>query len=515
MSANPLPPTTPIGIIGAGTMGAGIAQIAALAGHPVLLYDTRPHAAQTAIAQLRATLDKLAAKGRLTAGQVEQTKENLQPAPALEALANCGLILEAIVEDLNAKRTLFAQLEASTPPETLFATNTSSLSITAIAAQLRHPGRLAGMHFFNPAPLMPLVEIITGLATSPTTLDTLEATAQSWGKRTVRARSTPGFIVNRVARPFYAEALRLLTERAADPATLDALFREAGSFRMGPFELMDLIGHDINFAVTRSVFEATFHDPRFTPSLLQKELVDANRLGRKTGQGFYAYAPNTPAPEAQTLPPSPLPSPIRLFGNDPLTTLLRNRLHTISEAFELAPAHPDLRLAQTPHATLYRTDGRSATQRAQDLNNRNVVLVDLAHDYNTATHLGITAADQASPLALPEIAGLLQAADFAISPLDDAPGMALMRTVAMLANEAADAVHQGICTPADCDKAMLLGANYPLGPLAWADTLGPATLVTVLDHLHATYGDPRYRVSPLLRRKALTGKPFHPPSVPN
>ena len=500
---------TAVGIVGAGTMGAGIAQVAAQAGHRVLLYDSRPAAATTAIEGVSATWQKLASKGRLTSAQAVEAAANLSAAASLDALAPCGLVIEAIVEDLGAKRSLFRSLEDLLTPEALLATNTSSLSITAIGAELRHPERLAGMHFFNPAPLMPLVEIIAGLLTADKTLGALETLARSWGKQTVRARSSPGFIVNRVARPFYGEPLRLLHEQASDPATLDAIFREAGGFRMGPFELMDLIGQDINFAVTRSVFEATFYDPRVTPSLLQKEFIEANRLGRKSGHGFYTYTPEAVRPEPRSFAPLPTPEGIRLFGDDPLVAVLRERLETAGKAIDVQPAQADQRLAETRNASLYRTDGRSATQRARDLNRHDLVLVDLALDYRGATRLALAAADQASAEAGDEIAGLLQAAGIMVSPLDDAPGMALLRTVAMLANEAADAVQQGVCSAADCDQAMRLGTNYPIGPLAWADALGAASLVTALDHLRAAYGDARYRVSPLLRRKALAGTTFH------
>ncbi len=513
MTASPrqpaLAPGTCIGIVGAGAMGAGIAQVAARAGHPVLLYDTRPEAAANAIQGIGATLHKMAAKGRFTAEQASAVHGRLRAARSLNDLASCSLIVEAIVENLEAKREVFRALEGLTSSETLFATNTSSLSITAIASDLRHPERLAGMHFFNPAPLMPLVEIVCGLETGEGTLQVLEATALAWGKEPVRARSTPGCIVNRIARPFYAEALRLLDETVADPATLDAVLRESGGFRMGPFELMDLIGNDVNFAVTCSVFEAFFHDPRFTPSVRQKELVDAGRLGRKSGQGFYAYAAGAEAHVPRTLPAEPFPAATRLFGNDPLTVILRGRLKSEGHALETSPSRSDGCLAETAHATLYRTDGRSATQRARDTQMRNVVLVDLACDHSTATRLALSVADQAGPSALNEIAGLLQAGGFAVSALDDAPGMAVMRTVAMLANEAADTVHQGVCTVLDCDKAMRLGVNYPQGPLGWADALGSAFVATVLDHMAAAYGTSRYRVSPLLRRKAMTGSTFH------
>lgn len=286
-----------VAVIGAGAMGAGIAQIAAQAGHPVRLLDLQPGAAAQAIARIRSTLAKLAEKGKLTVDAAAAAGERLVAVESHGELAGSALVIEAIVERLDVKRQLFAQLEAFVTADCILATNTSSISVTAVAAGLQHPGRVVGMHFFNPAPLMALVEVVSGLATEPEVAATVHDTALAWRKKPVHTRSTPGFIVNRVARPFYAEGLRLLHEQAADPATIDAVMREAGGFRMGPFELMDLIGHDVNFAVTRSVFEAYFGDPRFAPSLIQQELVNAGRLGRKSGRGFYDYAAGETPPK--------------------------------------------------------------------------------------------------------------------------------------------------------------------------------------------------------------------------
>lgn len=286
-----------VAVIGAGAMGAGIAQVAAQAGHEVRLFDAAEGAAAKGRLAILAGLDRQVERGRVSAQEREAIAARLIIAPSLEALAGARLVIEAIVERLDIKRQLFAALEDVVAADTILATNTSSLSVTAIGAGLKHPGRLAGLHFFNPAPVMKLVEIIAGLASGKTVLDTLYATAQNWGKTPVHATSTPGFIVNRVARPFYAEGLRLLEERAASAATIDAVMREAGSFRMGPFELMDLIGHDVNAAVTRSVFDAYFGDPRFRPSLTQQELVAAGWLGRKSGRGFYDYSAGATRPE--------------------------------------------------------------------------------------------------------------------------------------------------------------------------------------------------------------------------
>ena len=283
--------SVPIGVVGAGTMGAGIAEVAASAGHRVLLYDGMSGAVEAALERIGAALERAEAQGRITANQRASTFARITACHGFDALGAAGLVIEAIIEDLAAKQKLFETLEVFLEPDAILASNTSSLSITALAAKLQHPERVVGMHFFNPAPRMALVEVVRGLASAPRAVATALATAEAWGKTAVEVRSTPGFIVNRVARPFYGEALRALAEGAADVATIDAVMREAGGFRMGPFELMDLIGLDVNLAVSRQVHEAYHYDPRYTPSLLQRELVEAGRLGRKAGRGFYDHAP--------------------------------------------------------------------------------------------------------------------------------------------------------------------------------------------------------------------------------
>jgi 3-hydroxybutyryl-CoA dehydrogenase len=498
-----------IGIVGAGAMGAGIAQVAAVAGHPVRLYDTRPGAPVQAIETIDAALEKLASKGKLVQEQVTHARDSLRPVGRLTDLKDCALVIEAIVEDVDAKRTLLRTLEDVVGKQALLASNTSSISITALGAALRHPERLLGMHFFNPAPLMPLVEIVSGAASSPALADTLYATARQWGKEPVHARCSPGFIVNRVARPFYAEALRLLTEGAADCSTIDALLREAGGFRMGPFELMDLIGNDVNYAVTRSVFEAFYGDSRFTPSQRQLELVEAGHLGRKTGRGFYAYSEGAAIPPPSTCAAYATPGHIRLYGDEPLAEALDSRLRAAGVSPERRGPAADSRIAEADACVMYASDGRTATCRAASDGQANTIVVDLALDYAQATRLAIARCDQGGEAATEAAAGLLQTAGFAVSVVEDIPGMVVLRTVAMLANEAADAVHQGVCSAADCDLAMHKGVNYPRGPLAWAESLGLRRVVDVLDNIRKAYGEERYRVSPLLRRKALAGTTLH------
>lgn len=505
-----IPRGATVAVIGSGAMGAGIAQIAAQAGHTVRLFDLKPGAAATAIAGIRATFAKLVDKGKLSADAAAAAGQRLQVAEAASALADATLAVEAVVERLDVKRALFAELEGIVSPTCILASNTSSISITAIAAGLQHPQRVLGMHFFNPAPLMALVEVVSGLATEPALAQTVYELAQGWGKSPVHTRSTPGFIVNRVARPYYAEALRLLGEQAADAATLDAVMREAGGFRMGPFELMDLIGHDVNYAVTRSVFEAFYNDPRFAPSLIQQELVNAGYLGRKSGRGFFSYTEGAVRPQPNTEPAGLLANGVTLWPGTVLAQALAVRLQATDVTFRMHDgAHDDGRVLLVGDAAVYLTDGRSATQRASDNGHSVTVLVDLALDFALAPRLAICCADACTPAAAAAVVALLQAAGFAVSRLDDVPGMAVMRTVAMLANEAAEAVHQGVCDAAAADLAMQKGVNYPRGPLAWADEIGLRHVLSVLDHLAAAYGEDRYRASVLLRRKVAGGRSFH------
>jgi 3-hydroxybutyryl-CoA dehydrogenase len=375
-----------VAVIGAGTMGSGIAQVAAQAGHSVVLYDTRREAVDKALAGLRKTLDKLVEKGKFTAEQADGIHGRIAPASDLKDLAGSGLVIEAIIEDLGIKQKLFSELEGIVAPDAILATNTSSLSVTAIAGGLKHPERMVGLHFFNPAPLLPLVEVVPGLASDETLASRCMALMTAWGKVPVVCKDTPGFIVNRVARPFYGEAIRIYEEGIADMPTIDVAMKSVG-FKMGPFELMDLIGNDINFTVTKTVWEAFFYDPRYKPSFTQQRQVESGRLGRKSGRGYYSYA------------------------------------------------------------------------------------------------------DGAMP-AFPAVDGAVSA------PIVE-------RILAMLINEAADALFWQVASATDIDLAMTKGVNYPKGLLAWSDEKGAAHWLGVLERLQAAYGEDRYRPSPQLRRMAL------------
>jgi len=490
-----------IGVVGAGTMGAGIAEVAATAGHTVYLYDNRSGAAAEAIEKIGIRLGRSVEKGRIDAAKRDAILALMNPVESLDALAPCALVVEAIVEDLGVKQDLFTRLEDIVEADAIFATNTSSISVTAIGAALRNPGRLVGMHFFNPATLMKLVEVVHGLASDPQVVETVFDTSEAWGKKTVKVSSTPGFIVNRVARPFYAEVLRALGEGAADVATIDAVMKESGGFRMGPFELMDLIGHDVNAAVSQTVFNAFHHDTRFEPSLIQQELVAAGRLGRKSGRGFYDYSEGAVAPQPATAESAEAPAQITVFGDleilEPLVDLAKNA--SIAVVREEAP-FPGPGWLRIGDANLALSDGRSATERSRQ-GLENLVLVDLALDYSAASRIAIAPADQCDTAALATVAGFFQALGKAVSVVDDYPGLLVLRTVCMLANVGADAVHQGVCNAAAVDTAMRYGVNYPQGPMAWAASMGLMRVVETLDHIARIYGEDRYRVSPLLRRK--------------
>jgi 3-hydroxybutyryl-CoA dehydrogenase len=500
-----LAPGAVVGVIGAGTMGAGIAQVATAAGHEVRLFDVN----QAQVARGRSLIEKdlraQVERGKLKAADLDAALGRIVAAAALDAMAECDLIIEAAIEDLAIKQQLFDELEAIVSPDCVLATNTSSLSVTAIAGKLKRPERVVGMHFFNPPPRMRLVEIVTGVATADAVVQRATATAQAWSKVTVQAKSTPGFIVNRLARPFYAEAWRVLREQpaqdAATCASIDALVREAGGFPMGPFELMDLIGHDVNLAVTQSVFEATFFDRRYMPALEQQELVRAGRLGRKSGQGLYAYGTNAAKPSPQIVAPSVRPAPqVAVVGDVGVAAPLIERLAAagirISRKAGLEAGQLQIGTAQ-----LLLTDGRTATDVAAAHGHADTVLLDLAADFATTQRTGLARAASCSEPAFDVVCATLSAAGLACTPLADLPGLIVMRTVAMLVNEACDAVAYGICGEEAADLATRHGLNYARGPMAWATHLGLPLVAQVLHHLQAHYGEERYRTSVLIKRR--------------
>ncbi|MGO2512414.1 3-hydroxyacyl-CoA dehydrogenase PaaH [Marinomonas polaris] len=501
-----------IGVIGAGAMGAGIAQVAAQAGHQVKLYDNREGVAQTAIDSMAKQMAKLVERNKFTSEQVQQILARLKVANSLDDLSDTGLVVEAIVENIDVKKVIFDTLESVCAADCILASNTSSISITRLAAGMKHPERMVGMHFFNPAPIMKLIEVVSGLATDSDVAACIYETALNWGKKPVYAASTPGFIVNRVARPFYAESFRLRQEQVADCATLDALLKGAGGFRMGAFELTDMIGHDVNYAVTCSVFDAYYGDFRFQPSLIQKDLVDAGFLGRKTGQGFYSYQEGAEKPEAQivSVSSSTNASNIHCEVSEEIGHLagLVERLSQagiqVTKASGLAKGY--LKIGS---ALLALTDGRMACERAKDEQLSDLVLVDLALDYQSATHIALSRSASTSEEAFNDVVQCLDQLGIKVSEVVDSPALVVMRTVAMLANEAADAVLQGVATAEGVDTAMCFGVNYPKGPLAWVESIGVADVETVLRNLQQSYGEDRYRPSLLIRRIAMLEGNFH------
>ena len=494
----------PILVIGAGIMGAGIAQVAAQAGHRVRLYDAREGAAAQAKDKLAAIFEGLVGKGKLAADAAAATIGRIEPVASLDAARDVRLVVEAIVEDVEVKRALLKQLEAIVAPDCVLATNTSSISITLLANGLAQPGRLVGMHFFNPVPLMKLVEVVSGLHTESSVAAAIFALAATWGKVPVHARSTPGFIVNRIARPFYAEALALLQEQAVAPQVLDACLRAAG-FRMGPCELMDLIGHDTNFAVTQSVYAANFFDKRYVPSLVQKELVDGGLLGRKSGRGFYRYPDGAPAPPPATHAAPAAPREVAVHGRGATSDALATAVAAVP-ALRSAPARvrdSGWTGLAIDGARLVLTDGRCAQELVAVLGTSDVAVFDRPLKMEPAgSALAYAVAEGASEAWRAQAPAWLAALGFAPQPIADTPGLVVARTVAMLINEAADAVQQGVCTTEGADAAMRLGVNYPAGPFEWLRDFGAGSVVTLLDALDAHYRGERYRASGWLRRPA-------------
>ena len=421
-------------------------------------------------------------------------------------------MVEAIVEKLDIKRRFFQDVETLVGADCILASNTSSISITAIANGLQRPQQLVGMHFFNPVPQMKLVEVVSGLQTSEAVAQHIFELAKAWGKVPVHARSTPGFIVNRIARPYYAETLALLQEQSAAPATLDRCLRAAG-FRMGPCELMDLIGHDTNFAVTQSVYEANFFDKRFQPSLVQRELVDGGLLGRKSGRGFFDYtdspsaasgAASGAAPSAATeAAPTALPNAdgLTVHGAGPIAEALFDRLQRHFPNCQ-REREADWTGLTTTAGALRLSDGRTASQLG-----REVAVFDLPLAWlqsptampDTATDLAWAPSSGASANWQRDAPQWLQRLGFTPRLVADTPALVVARTVAMLVNEAADAVQQGVCNSEAADAAMRLGVNYPAGPFSWWTQWGNAAVCHVLDALDAHYRGERYRVSPWLR----------------
>lgn len=491
-----------IGIVGTGAMGRGIAQIAAQAGATVRLLDAQPNAAQAARQALHDTWDKLVAKGRLDPAAAAACVERLVPVTDMAALASCDLVIEAIVERLDAKQTLFAQLEDVVGPDAVLATNTSSLSVTAIGSRLRAPQRLAGFHFFNPVPLMKVVEVVRGLKTDAGVADRLAAFARDMGHTPVLAQDTPGFIVNHAGRGYITEALRIAGERVADFATIDRILKDQMGFRLGPFELLDLTALDVSQPVMESIYHQYYEEPRFRPSVIAAQRLAGGVLGRKVGEGFYRYVDGQPqlppepaVPHVTTLPPVWVPG--RAARRAELLQLLKDLGAQIETA---AQPSPDALIVVAPL-------GHDVTTVAavERLDPGRTVGIDMMLP-DGAVKRRVLATNPATRSDMRAAAHALLARDGkAVSVIRDSGGFVTQRVVATIVNIAAEICQQGICTPADLETAVTLGLGYPAGPLAMGDRVGAASVLEILFNLQTVYGDMRYRPSPWLRRRGALG----------
>ncbi|MFV3126309.1 3-hydroxyacyl-CoA dehydrogenase [Niveispirillum sp. KHB5.9] len=485
-----------IGVVGAGIMGRGIAQLFTQAGHTVRLHDSRDGAAGAAREFVLSMLDKLATKGAMSADDVRAAAGRLTAVAALEDLAGCTIVVEAIVEDLEAKRALFAALEGIVAEDCLLASNTSSLTVSAIAAGCRHPARVAGLHFFNPVPLMKLAEVIPGLLTAPAVTDRLLSLVTGTGHRAVRAADQPGFLVNHAGRALYTEGLRLLEEGVAPVADIDRALRDTLGFRMGPFELMDLTGLDVSGKVMQSIYEQFQQEPRYRPSTLIPPRLAAGLYGRKTGRGFYPYPEGVKQEPAEPPPPPAMPGTAWVQdgeGVDALRALLAAGGATLADD----PAGADVLF------TLPWGEDVTAVAVRTGLDARRLVGIDPLG--GLAGRLVLMASPATDPALADKVHGWLAAAGRAVTRIQDSPGFIGQRVLAMIVNTGCEIAQRGIAVPPDIDAAVRLGLGYPSGPLEWGDRVGPAKVLAILERLLSVTGDPRYRPSPWLRRRALLG----------
>ncbi len=489
-----------IGIVGTGAMGRGIAQIAAQNGIRVMLFDALPGAAGNAREAVIATLAKLAEKGKITAEQLAATSAKLEVVAALTELASAQVIVEAIVENLDVKKQLFQQLEDIIAADCILATNTSSLSVTSIAAACKRPERVVGFHFFNPVPLMKIVEVIDGLLTAPANAEAMLALGQRMGHTAVRAKDTPGFIVNHAGRGFVTEALRILGEGVADFWEVDRVMREAAGFRMGPFELLDLTGMDVSHPVMESVYNQYYQEPRYRPSALAAQRLAGGVLGRKTGRGFYTYTNGAAEPMPVAAVPTALPASVWVSQAIPAWgDAVRAIVTKAGVTLETGPAPSrDALCIVTPLGT-----DATTLATTQGLDAARTVAVDCLLGLDKRRTLMTT------PLTAP---GLRDAAHalFAIdgtpvSVIRDSAGLIAQRILACIVNIGCDIAQQRVATPGDIDRAVTLGLGYPKGPLGFGDALGAKNILAILESMQGFYGDPRYRPSPWLKRRALLG----------
>ncbi len=499
---------TRIGVAGAGAMGRGIAQLFAQAGIPIVIFDNQPGAADAAIRQIGETFAMLADKGRLTPEQAAAARGRLAAAASVAEFAGCDLVIEAIVERLDVKRALVSQLEDVLAPDAVIASNTSSLSITALAAGTRQPGRIAGYHFFNPVPLMKVVEVVRAQRTHPQVIERLCDLTRLTGHAAVVAADTPGFIVNHAGRGYGTEALRVVSEGVADFPTIDRIMREqvafdGAGFRLGPFELLDLTGLDVSHPVMESIFRQFYDEPRFRPSVVAAQRLAAGLLGRKSGEGFYRYRDGESglAEEAPTAHPTPAVPPLVWVAPGPRQKAVGELLAALGARIDSGPGPAaDALVVVTPV-------GVDATTASQGLDAERVVALDTLFPYGArACKRRVIMPTPATDAGWLDQARALFAADGAqVSVIRDSAGFVAPRIVAMIVSIACEIAQQRIAAPEDIDRAVRIGLGYPVGPLTMGDRLGAATVCEVLAGMHAVSGDPRDRPSLWLQRRARLG----------
>jgi len=491
-----------IGIVGAGAMGRGIAQVCAAAGCTVQLFDMSKEAASRAVDLVRADLAQGVAKGKLSQEDADTAIARIRPADALAAMGDCQLVVEAIIEQLEAKQNLFRELEAIVRPECILATNTSSLSVTAIAAALKEPGRVAGWHFFNPVPRMRLVEVIAAPRTVSSVTEALVSLSNRIGHRPVVASDSPGFVVNHAGRAFVTEGLKLLAERTAEHEVLDAILRDCAGFRMGPFELLDLTGLDVSVPVMESIHAQYYGDDRYRPATLARTRLLAGLLGRKSGQGFYPYSEKPAAAAVSATPAAAEQVSVwwPTSGAAALPDFVIGLLH--------AEPVPDARSADVILIAPLGAD-LSTTVADLQLDAARTVAVDPVFAGTGGVTLMACPATAANAIAAAQAAF---AARFIPTFLvADSPGYVGPRVVACIVNLACEMAQQGIASPQDIDVAVRLALGYPAGPFEWGDRIGAGRVLQILRGLHATFGDQRYRPSPWLTRRARLGLPLSAP----
>lgn len=492
-----------VAVVGAGAMGRGIAQVAATGGMRVLLYDAAEGAAAAGRDFIAGMLQRGVERGRMAADDAAAALANVVAAARLEDIAPADVVIEAIVERLDVKRELFRRIEGIVRDDAIVATNTSSLRVAAIAADCTGHGRIAGLHFFNPVPLMKLVEVVRAPATADAVVEALVAVGRRMGRVPVVVKDGPGFLVNLGGRAFTTEGLRLVHEGVARPEQVDAVMRDACGFRMGPFELMDLTGIDVNFPASIAIYEGYFHDRRIATYPMHETLHAAGRYGRKTRQGHYAYDENGTmlAPSADHVTgAAPAPRVCLVDEDDELAALLHE-----AGARVLAEDDGDSPLLAAPIGE----DATSVAIRA-GCDPARLVCVDLTGD--VGRRVTIMTPPGGDPAVRDAVAARLAAGGARVTAIHDSPGFIAQRMLAMIANLGCEIAQIGVATPADIDTAMTLGLNYPRGPLGWADHLGPARVLAILDSLQAATGEERYRPSLWLRRRALLNLPIDTPN---